>query len=691
MRYRRTQRRIANNGVHNHSLRPHRKLIGRWIGAASLLLGLWPSPSLAQVETYQVGGGGLSWVDQAETQTGAVENNGSLQPLELISGQNLIQLLRNSGLNWLNGQPLDFTAVGQPRTWSNDGLFDQLDGPLQLIDGDENSSSESIFKTIRSQAGSTFFWDLGAPFPINRVRFVPAPDDIDSFIKAFELRVNDGEDYNEGNRPLYQLLRRVEGNRDPVVDLVFPPLQGRFLQLKVLSKSAFNLAEFEIFGEGFVPVSSYVSELHSFGGAVNFGQLRIATTKLIRGDNDEGKRPIATIQMRSGADDTPLSYFRRDRDTGSVDEVSFAEYNADLPRRALFRQDPSTGAVLEELSRVDYINLPSEEQGPVRDFVKGGIRGDGDNWSPWSTPLELDATGTLALPIDLPSPREFFQFKVLFNGDAEATMRIDTLSVEISPALVSTAEGEVALSADLDPAGGVLAATGGVDTSFVYDIRTEFADAGLAGFRGIKLAAFPPPVFTGLKMGDPLVEVTEVEVVETADGFHVFFEPVNEANNQPLRVSFRLRLLEHNTPVNAWLLGAGNVSPHPISVGNASAEVGTEKINIFTLDIKPTVEVQLSTPVITPNGDGINETAEIAFVLTQFAADLEVEIEIFDLSGHQVRKVIAAARTAGAYREVWDGRGNDGAMVPPGTYICRLAVKADAKSIETTKLIGVAY
>ena len=74
-----------------------------------------------------------------------------------------------------------------------------------------------------------------------------------------------------------------------------------------------------------MPTSSYVSELHSFGGAVNFGQLRIATTKLIRGDNGEGKRPIVTLQMRSGADDTPLSYFRRDRDTGSLDEVSSTE------------------------------------------------------------------------------------------------------------------------------------------------------------------------------------------------------------------------------------------------------------------------------------------------------------------------------------------------------------------------------
>ena len=661
-----------------------------WVGAASLL-SAWPSPAPAQVQTYQVGGGGLSWTDEAAAQTGALEKDGSLQPLELISGQNLIQLLRDSGLTWLNEKPVDFREVGQPRAWSNDGLFNQLKGPLALIDGNAGTSSKSTFKSVRSQAGTTFFWDLGAAFPINRVRFFPDPDDPDSFIKAFELLVNDGADFSEANRPIYQLLRRIEGNRDQVVDLVFPPLRGRFLQLKVLSKSAFNLAEFEIYGEGFVPVSSYVSRLHSFGEAVNFGRLLIHVTKLIRGDGGEGHRAVALLQMRSGADDTPLAFFRRDRDTGAVDEVTFTEYYADLPRRALFRQDPGTGEVLEELSRAGYISLPAEEQGPVRDFVKGSIRGDGDNWSSWSRPLEFDATGSLVLPVGLPSPREFFQFRIQFEGDAETTMRIDTLTVEISPALVSSVVGEVALASDLSPESGVIAVAGGVDTSFIYAIRAEFGQSGLAGFRGIKLAAFPPPVFVGLQAGDPLIDVADIDVVETVDGFEVFFDPVDETNNQPLRVAFQLRPLEHNTPVNAWLLGEGGVPPHPVAVGNASTDVGTGTINIFTLDSRPTVETRISTPIITPNGDGINDTAEIAFVLAQFAEDIEVEVGIFDLSGRQVRELVSGSRAAGAYTASWDGRGDGGDVVPPGTYIYRLEIKADAKSIESLKIVGVVY
>ncbi len=661
------------------------------MASCCVVLLLCADMAVAQVGIYQVGRGGLSWTDQAQVQTGAVENDGALQSLELTTGQNLIQLLRDSGLTWVKGQPPVFTAVGQPRAWSNDGLFNQIDGPLRLVDGDPSSSSEGVYKTIRNQAGALFFWDLGSPFPINRVRFYPDPNDPDSFIQGFELLVNDGAEFNEINRPVYKLLRRVENNRDQVVDLVFPPLEGRFLQLRVLSKTAFNLAEFEIFGEGFVPVSAYVSNLHSFGQPVNFGRLRIHATKLVRGEGGEARRPVAVLRMRSGADDTPLAYFRRDRDTGSVEEVSFAEYNADLPRRALFRQDPSTGEVIEELDRSVYLELPAEEQGPVRDFVKGDIREDGANWSPWSTPLEIDSTGTVVLPVNLPSPREFFQFRFAFEGDAVSTIRIDTLSLENSPALVTSAVGEVALANDLRPESGILAVAGGVDTSFVYDIRADFAAAGLAGFQGIKLAAFPAPVFKGLYMGDPLVEVEDVVVEETADGFQVLFDPVDENNNQPIRVAFQLRLLEHNTPVNAWLLGDAAVPPHPVSVGDASDDISTGVVNVYTLDSRPTIETDVSISVVTPNGDGINDAIKIEFVLAQFAGELEVDIGVYDLSGRLVRKLSSGARPAGAYAEMWDGRDESRITVPPGLYIVRLSVAADAQALETAKLIGVAY
>ena len=650
-----------------------------------------PSTGYAQMEVWHIGKGGLSWSSQAETQIGALDVDGALQPLELAEGESLIDLLRSSGQRFLNGQPVDYTQGGQPRTWSNDGFFNQLNGPLDLVDGDPATSSKSVFKSAQSQAGAAFFWDLGAPFPINRIRFYPDPNDPDAFIKAFELEVNDGETFNNINRPEYELLRRVEVNRQQVVDIQFAPLQGRFLHLRVLSKTTFNLAEFEIYGQGFVPIASYESSLHSFGSAVNYGLLRVHTTRLGDAQNGNKQAPSATIQMRTGADDSPLSYFRRDRNTGSQEEVSFTEYNSDLPRRALYRQDPTTGALLEELDRAPYLDLPIDEQGPVRDFIKGDIRADVENWSAWSPGIEISSTGLLEIPIDLPSPRQYMQFRVFFNGDAENAIRIDTLQVEFSPSLVSTAIGEIALASNLQPANGVLEVASGVDTTFVYDIQTAFTNNGQAGYRGIRVEAFPAPTFLDLQTGNPLTSVADVNVISRERGFDVLFPPVSSDNNQPLRVLFDMRLLEHNTPINAWLLGDDDVPPHPISPGNASEAISTGVMNAFATQSQPDIQVDLSTTVLTPNGDGINDVAQIDLILSQFAASMDVTIDICDLSGRSVHRLTSAQRSSGSYSDIWNGRDEYGNALPPGLYIVRVAIDGDFKQFENVRLLGVAY
>ena len=342
-------------------------------------------------------------------------------------------------------------------------------------------------------------------------------------------------------------------------------------------------------------------------------------------------------------------------------------------------------------SRAEYLDLPVQEQGLVRDFVKGDIRDDVGNWSAWSPAIEIDSTGAIEVPVGLPSPREFMQFRVLFDGDADNAIRLDTLQVEFSPGLVSEAVGEVALAADPSPEDGVLEVEVGIDTSFVYDIRTDFDAAGLAGYRGVRVEAFPAPVFERLEMGAPLVQVRDFGLEQTADGFDLSFPPVDAQNNQPLRIAFRLRLLEHNTPVNAWLLGDADVPPHPIAPGNASEEVGTGVINAFATQSVPDVQVAISAALITPNGDGVNEAASISLVLSQFSANTAVDVEIFDLSGRRVRQLVSTPRSAGAYEEVWDGRDAQGALVAPGIYVCRVGVEADSRTFEEVQLIGVVY
>ena len=656
----------------------------------SLLLALTPVRSVrAQVQVWHVGRDGLSWGSQMENQVGVADVEGALLPLEVESGVNLVQLLVDSGQKWVNGTPDDYTQGGLPHTWANAPDFMGIKGPLRLIDGDPETSTQGIFKTARDQAGADFFWDLGAIFPINRVRFFPEPDDSDSYMKAFEIFAGNGRDFDQYRRPVYRSLRRVEVNSNTVVDISFATVKGRFIRLRHLAKTAFNLAEVEIYGQGFVPSSSYLSELHLFDNPVNFGRLLVEATNL--GGGAAEVDPVTLVQVRSGADDTPLNYFRRDRETGSQEEVSGAEYENQLPRLAFFRVDPVTREVTGEVGRSDYLTLPVQEQGPVRDFDKGAVRIDAENWSAWSAQMRIDSTGSFVFPLDLPSPRSYLQFRIFFEGDAENTMRIDDLRIEFSPRLTSKAEGEVALASDLTPEEGVATVPGGVDTAFVYDIRAEFDEDGLEGFQGVELAAFPSPVFERLEMGSPLASVDEFEVEPTEHGFKVFFADVGESNNQPIRIVFRQEILEYNTPINAWLLGTRGGLSQPVSAGDANQAVNTNKNYVFATSAEPTLQTTFSTVVLTPNGDGANDAAEIDYVLAQFADDVEIDIAIFDLAGRRVRELVAVKRSAGAYQVDWDGRDDGGGLVPPGNYICLIEVESQAKTFAETKLLGVVY
>ncbi|HIG18137.1 MAG TPA: hypothetical protein EYQ31_13120, partial [Candidatus Handelsmanbacteria bacterium] len=67
-------------------------------------------------------------------------------------------------------------------------------------------------------------------------------------------------------------------------------------------------------------------------------------------------------------------------------------------------------------------------------------------------------------------------------------------------------------------------------------------------------------------------------------------------------------------------------------------------------------------------------------------------IDLFDLSGHRVRSLRETRDLAnGLYRFQWDGRTDDGVLVPPGIYLVRYEVDSDAGGSTPTGTISVAY
>ena len=94
----------------------------------------------------------------------------------------------------------------------------------------------------------------------------------------------------------------------------------------------------------------------------------------------------------------------------------------------------------------------------------------------------------------------------------------------------------------------------------------------------------------------------------------------------------------------------------------------------------------------TPNGDGINDEAQIRFSLFAVAASRSVGVRIYSLSGDLVRR-LALQLVGGPQVVAWNGRDDSGAPVAPGLYLCQVGAAADAAAgrRKRSRVIAVAY
>ena len=123
----------------------------------------------------------------------------------------------------------------------------------------------------------------------------------------------------------------------------------------------------------------------------------------------------------------------------------------------------------------------------------------------------------------------------------------------------------------------------------------------------------------------------------------------------------------------------GEGQPQSIDPGDANAEVSTNSIEVLApsegLEVLSALNVESA--IVTPNGDGLNDTLELAYSLLGVQAS-QVVFEIYDLRGRRVRTISADSRSEGRYVEEWDGRGEGTGRVAPGLYLARLSVETDA-------------
>jgi hypothetical protein len=156
-------------------------------------------------------------------------------------------------------------------------------------------------------------------------------------------------------------------------------------------------------------------------------------------------------------------------------------------------------------------------------------------------------------------------------------------------------------------------------------------------------------------------------------------------SNQPIQIAFRQELLESNTPVRVWLLGTRSGLRQPVAALRADA------MTLYSVDPEPQFRVAVAPTILTPNRDGINDSAEVSCTLIQLAGEIQVRIAIIDLSGRPVRQLLDQALGAGVYRFAWDGRDDSGVTVAPGAYVCRVKGESQSRTFTAARVVGVAY
>lgn len=670
-----------------------------WLLALVLLI-VTP-PAYAQIEKWQLGGSSQAW-DQRDSLQVLIDfasAPGSIQPLYLQPDQNVIQLLdnwefwrepSNYNLGYVDGQ--------KPRFWNrwNGVGGDPTQSGVFLVDPDS-----STYNPPQSVGISSTFFSIDTAVPIPAVRFgfftpprgfrsdgTPLPLDA---VPAFDVSIGPDSEpaVNWGGNDLFtKTVANVGANFDPTVHVDFSRQYARFFrwrrQLSLADAEALNtcadcggqgnqaialkgsIGGFEVFALGIPQRSIYLSQVIDLGQVLNFGRLQWAATPMRLVNGVAVEDPDAEVWLRAevrvGRDNDPATYHEY-TNIGREKEVSRERYEG---LTALLDRDPRPG-------------------------IRASITYDTDNWSFWSVPFT--EPGEL---IRLRSGSHLQINLSLESRDFDAWIRLDSLWIETAPLLADEVFAEVARLDDPQPTRGFTEVELGKETEFVYQLRAEFANAATPGFDALRIRTGNRATFRRLEIGEPPVAVDPLSVREEQDGLIVQLPaPIRRANNAPIRVVFGTQVFEFAAIFEGEIFTVDSeVLPQPIVAGDAGEALSTNSLRVLSgadESSKFVQSIELSTPVLTPNGDGINDQLEIRYSLFRLPGPVPVALEVYALDGHRIARIEGGLQDSGPRHLLWDGRDETGQLLKPGLYLFSIVLTTQTTQARPLQVLGIAY
>jgi len=310
---------------------------------------------------------------------------------------------------------------------------------------------------------------------------------------------------------------------------------------------------------------------------------------------------------------------------------------------------------------------------------------DQDNdvsWSDWSEEITANETELV-----VPEPRNLLQYRVNMTSEFEdSPPRLDSLLIDFTDTFpVSEALSWVT------PNAAIL----GRDTTYTYTLDLDFgnADAGVSRIV-VKTPSLAENVIANLPDG---VSLSGNPVVMSG-GIELTFASPWSSDGQ-LTLTFDARLL-----TNEFHFGAELYAQDSDEVLNGAENTsGGRSWSVRATDVTGPLlsKVDLSSSVISPNGDRNNDGTVVEFTLARVSAPQTIDISILDLSGRVVRS-IKPKLIGGEYRNYpanlahsapgyWDGKDDENNTVPPGIYLVRLTAKFDRGDETRLRPVAVAY
>ena len=593
----------------------------------------------------------LEWADVDAKRHGAAHlldiQAGAIEPQQLDPEVNLTPLIKERG-----GDILGLTWQGWGGHQDNDGvMFDGDASTAFLGDGDWGGD----YGALKNKA---LIFDMGGLFTIERVRIYPRSKfETSRFVQRFIIGTSDGDPLKDGTREHaygargsvfdFDVAHHIIDNTEAVLELELPqePIQKILFEAEENTQGIWEVAEFEIYGTGFAPVSHYVSNIIDLGRVASLGDLSWSAQV------DPGAE--VDLIMRSGDDDDPNTYWRL---TFRGDE------------RSQFGVDGST------LTLNTYKRLERGE--------RAGITPDTENWSDWSTPYDFSA-GAVALRPD--KPRRYLQIQADIRSLKDAGVRLDYLQFTVSdPPVVSQVLAEIA----------PMEVMAGETTQFTYAILPRLKEGDL-GFDSIEIETPAEAVsidavrIDGAEVGFDIVRSDE-------QGFALKVPRMDlEHTGELVEVNFAVEVFRFGTVFTGRVFD----SEKPFEVhqtltpGDADplVESNTLSVGLVEVEEKAVNAFKLASSVFTPNGDGVNDQLAIEYELLNIFGDVPVALELYDVSGRRVGAVYRGTAASGRFGFDWDGRLADGRMPTPGLYLLRLEVDSDRGREALQRVVSLAY